>query len=259
MRISPILSTNCTIKIEVLRNNPTLNVNWKDLGTFGCAALHRACNNGHDAAVTILLAHPDINVNARNDFGCTPFVWCCTGRHASTLRLMLNDPRVQVNQPDDDGTTPLQEILKSGSLDVLKWWIASGREMHLGEPGKVQGDIKESYYSMEALAEAVSLFERFNTTPKETRHAIRKELGWYDGMAQVFALVVFVSDGLLQVSQGDEAATSPAARFFLISRRLPLELQMIVCCRVMGSSDEIIPGQATEAAFKNLAKTFTSS
>ena len=81
---------------------------------------------------------------------------------------------------------------------------------------------------------------------------MRVELGCLDDLAaEVFALVVFVSDGLLQIK---ETALTPAARFFSIARRIPLELQMILCHRVVGSPREIIPGKESEMAFKSAAK-----
>ena len=70
--------------------------------------------------------------------------------------------------------------------------------------------------------------------------------------AEVFALVVFVSDGLLQINE--TTTPSPAARFFSIARRLPLELQMVLCHHVVGSAKEIIPGKDSEVAFKELAR-----
>jgi len=87
----------------------------------------------------------------------------------------------------------------------------------------------------------------------ETRHAIRVKIGLLDELAaEMFALVVFVSDGLLQIN--DTTTPSPAARFLSIARRLPLELQMVVCFRQVGSDKEIIPGKDSEVAFKELAR-----
>ena len=81
---------------------------------------------------------------------------------------------------------------------------------------------------------------------------MRVELGFVDEMAaEMFALVVFVSDGLLQIT---DATPSPAARFFSIARRLPLELQMVLCYRQVGSCKEIIHGKDSEVAFKVLAR-----
>ena len=81
---------------------------------------------------------------------------------------------------------------------------------------------------------------------------MRVELGWYDDLAaEMFAMVVFVSDGLLQIN---DTTPSPAARYFSIARQLPLELQMVLCCRQVGSDKEIIQGKDSEVAFKSLAK-----
>jgi len=97
----------------------------------------------------------------------------------------------------------------------------------------------------------VTLLERFKENPDETRHAARMELGFTDELAAgMFALLVFVSDGLLQVN---DIAPSPAARFFSIAVQFPLELQMVLCYRVMVSAKEIIHGRHSEAAFKELA------
>jgi len=99
----------------------------------------------------------------------------------------------------------------------------------------------------------VTLLERFKSDANQTRHAVRVELGLVDELAaEMVALVVFVSDGLLQIK---DTPPSPAARFFTIARRLPLELQMLLCFRVVGSGKEIIPGKESEVAFKSLAKS----
>ena len=62
---------------EILRKNPKLNVNWKNLRMWSTAALSIACENGHDSIVSILLAHPDIDVNLKDDEGWAPFNSAC--------------------------------------------------------------------------------------------------------------------------------------------------------------------------------------
>ena len=47
---------------------------------------------------------------------------------------MLKDSRVKVNEPNKSGCTPLWRAANYGFLDIIKWWIASGREMDLGKP-----------------------------------------------------------------------------------------------------------------------------
>jgi len=64
--------------------------------------------------------------------------------------------------------------------------------------------------------EIVTLLERFKSDATKTRSEVRLEIGWYDeAAAEMFALVVFVSDGLLQIK--DTTTTTPAARFFSIA------------------------------------------
>ena len=158
-----------------------------------------------------------------------------------------------MNEPDNVGFAPLWYAAWNGHLDVVKWWIASGREMDLGTPGDFDTDaiiVAKNH----GKTEVVTLLERFKENP-ETRHAVRVELGCLDELAaEVFALVVFVSDGLLQVK--DTKITTPAARFFSIATQLPLELQVVLCYRVVGSDREIIPGNDSEVAFKSLARKF---
>ena len=164
---------------------------------------------------------------------------------------MLKDSRVKMNEPANEGRIPLRSAAFYGYLDVIKWWIASGREIDLGKPEELRTDaigVAKRYDK----TEVVTLLERIKSDPARTRHAMRVEVGWYDeAAAEMFALVVFVSDGLLQVN---DTTTTPAARFFAIARRLPLELQMLLCFRLVGSGKEIIRGKGSEVAFKELAR-----
>jgi len=52
-------------------------------------------------------------------------------------RELLKDPRVKVNEPENDRCSPLYWAAFNGHLDVIMWWIASGREMDLGKPGEI--------------------------------------------------------------------------------------------------------------------------
>ena len=147
--------------------------------------------------------------------------------------------------------TPLWYAARWGHFDVIKWWIASGREMDFGKPGDVDKSDAIGGAKKYGKTEVVTLLERFKSDAAKTKHAMRVELGWYDeAAAKMFALVVFVSDGLLQANS---TAPSPAARYFSIAAQLPLELQIVLCYRLVGSAKEIIPGKESEMAFKELA------
>ena len=165
---------------------------------------------------------------------------------------MLKNSRVKVNEPTNYGTTPLWQAAYHGSLDTIKWWIASGREMDLGIPGDVDWTDAIGGAKSQGKTEVATLLEKFKENPGETRYQMRVELGWHDNLAaEMFALVVFVSDGLLQ---SNSTTPSPAARYFSIASQLPLDLQMVLCFRQVGSDKEIVPGKESEVAFKELAR-----
>jgi len=235
---------------EMIGQDPGFDVNMDHGGVF--TLLHHACQgDSRSAVIPLLLAHPDIDVNVKNKIGSTSFYYACYGR-PSCVREMLKDSRVKVNEPAKNGHTPLWIAAYDGHLYVIKWWIASGREMDLGKPGDGRTDAIGAAKEWRTTG-VVTLLERFKQNPEETRHAVRLELGWYDeAAAEMFAIVVFVSDGLLQIKE--TTIPSPAGKFFSIAAQLPLELQMVLCYRVVRSPKEIIPGKESEAAFKALAE-----
>ena len=238
---------------ELMRQDPGFDVNavmGLEYGNYWCTLLHYACIDSFcSPVIPLLLAHPDIDVNVKNIYGQTPFYCACANGHTSCVREMLKDSRVKVNKPKNDGCTPLWAAARYDHLDIIKWWIVSGREMDLGKPGKWNTDAIGGAKNY-GYAKVVTLLERFQSDAAQTRHAMRVELGLLDELAaEMFALVVFVSDGILRIKD-----TTPAARFFNIAAQLPLELQMVLCFRLMGSTNEIIPGKKREVAFKELAR-----
>jgi len=111
---------------------------------------------------------------------------------------------VKLNEPGIYGRTPLWSAAYFDYLKVIKWWIASGREMDLGTPGDVDKTDAIGAAKQRGETGVVTLLERFKSDAAKTRHAIRMELGLLDELAaEMFALVVFVSDGFLQI--GGEA------------------------------------------------------
>ena len=120
---------------ELIRQDPGFKVNMDH--EYGYTLVHYACDeDSRSAVIPILLAHPDIDVNVKTKYGWTPFMIACYGR-TSCVREMLKDSRVKVNEPTKDGCTPLWRAAYYGHLDIVKCWIASGREIDLGKPGDV--------------------------------------------------------------------------------------------------------------------------
>ena len=76
--------------------------------------------------------------------------------------------------------------------------------------------------------------------------------------ADVFALTVFLCDGVLRLKPALVSSRPSGLRFFAIASKLPMELQMILCHRVFGSTKLNILRHDSEIAFKSLVRILFS-
>jgi len=235
----------------MLRDNPALDVNQAD--RFGFASLHLACMSGYDLMVAVLLTHKTIDVNVKDRNGLSPFEFAAVMGHTACVLLLLKDPRAKINEPNGGGYAPITQLVINGRAKELKWWIASGREMDLGRPGDECSDAI-GVARDRRQTEIVTLLQRFKENPVEVRHEVRVELGCRDELAaEIFALVIFVSDGLLRTKGARRTPNPAASRFFAMTRQLPLDLQMVLCCRLVGSAKDVIGTTQREMGFRDLA------
>lgn len=231
---------------KILTEHPEVDVNHM---VSGWTTLHYACFKNQDQVLSLLLAHPGINVNSLGLFNDSPFLVACQARSEACIRLLLKDPRVEVNVASSGGQTPLLLLAQRRCTSMVKCWVASGKPIDLAAIGSPRHEREDR-----RNPEVAALFQRLKGNPEQTMHEMRRELGWYDEMAaEGFALVVFLSDGLLDI-KSELMSLGAAARFFSMARRLPMELQMILCHRLVGSMGTNIPVEQREAAFGRLAK-----
>jgi len=156
---------------ELMRQDPGFDVNLDQDG-YGGTLLHYAClEDISSPVIPLLLVHPDIDVNRKDADGNIPFCCACSNGSASCVREMLKDSRVKVNEPDMNGYTSLDWAARYGHLNVIKWWIASGREMDLGTPGDIDKTDAIGAAKRDSETEVVTLLERFKSDATQTRHA----------------------------------------------------------------------------------------
>jgi len=187
----------------------------------------------------------------------------CDFGKVSVVEVLLKDPRVDVTLEDNWQRIPLWYASLGGKLEVVEWFIASGRD--LGDIKSKKGKYDFNSYTALEIArkenktEVVSVLERFIANPAQTRHERRVKLGILDALAaEVFALTVFLCDDLLQLKPALASTTAASAaqalRFFTMASKLPMELQMLLRHRAVGSMKQNILRQDSEAAFKSLAR-----
>ena len=252
---------------EVSRSleDPTVDVN-RQWDYKKATALHIASVRGHCDVVKILLTHPDININARDYFGQTPISIACECNKPSVFRTLLKDRRVDVSLDDNYGRTPLWYASYEGYLEMIECLIASGK--YIGDVENKKSKTFQVEGSSTALEIArvwdfkkiVSLLERYIAKPLQTIHELRVKTGMLNEMAaNRFALIVFLCDGLLRLKHSSISTEDMQFRFLSIASRLPMEIQMILCHRVVGSMKQNIIRQHSEQAFKHLAHTILTS
>jgi len=153
------------------------------------------------------------------------------------------------------------------------WWRSTVRPWTWKPKGKWR---QGKYYSpseiaLQELFEDLSIHELLECLYKDraaTQRSVRIELGLSPTLeAELFAVIVFLCDDLLKlvepsteavVASSAETTTGLAVRFFLMAKRLPMELQMMLCHRLQGSAKDHILSKDSEEAFKLLAQKFLS-
>ena len=234
---------------DIVENNPVINLSHK---MNDVCALHAACRQGHHVVVSYLLSIKNIDVNQKTTGGWTPFMYCCVYGDLECARRLIRDPRVDLNCPSTSGRTPLTEASCRGRTTLIKKWIISGRELDLGDESNPKTDaIRRA--KMWGKNKIAALLEKYRQRRVETIYVLRRKCGYYDRLAaNVFAVVVFLSDGLLKMR--DEEVRTPATRFLEIANRLPMELQMVLSYTAAGCPGDIMSALLTENAFLKLAR-----
>jgi len=247
---------------SILKNNPAIDINHQS--EAGYNALHSASIFGYAEVVKLLLEHPNIDVNRNYNDGRTAFSFSCAITSVSVSEVLIKDPRVDVTLADDKGRTPLWWASCYGMLKTVECIIASGRDL-----GDVKNDMGadgwdgKNYTTLEIArkfkkTKVVTLLKGFLANPSWTRHELRTKLGLFDELAAgVFALIVFLCDDLLQLKEvvvEQSKKFDNSVRFFSIAKTLPMEIQMLLCHRVVGSMKQNVLSNDSEPAFKALAK-----
>ena len=75
----------------------------------------------------------------------------------------------------DHNENALWYAAREGQLEIIKWWIASGRDMDLGRPETPSSAVEVAENG--GKREVVALLERFMRNPEDTRREIMDELG----------------------------------------------------------------------------------
>jgi len=222
---------------HVLRSRPSLH----DLN-HGLDLLHHACRMDLPGVLALLLKVPGVDVNHRSATNWTPLMFAAFFNNPRCVALLITDSRVNPDLCDNVGQTALMFAISSNRLQATKWLVA----LHALPASKGPA------FRRCLGNRSVSLHRRFLADPGRTRHRIRVELGIEKAMAgELFAIMVLSCDGYFRVAStaAQDAKSRRIARFLSLSQKMPIELQMTLAWRVLGSSREIIIAEDSGPAF----------
>jgi len=167
-----------------------------------------------------------------------------------------------VNVPYGEQASLIGQVVVKGDVKYLRLLIASRQGMDISfsaqETLAYRQDDRGPFTLLEIArlherAEMVSLLERCSLDFPRTRHEVRAELGHPSNCsAELFALVIFLCEGLFCI-RAPILPLSASARFLIVAGSLPMELQMLLCHRAVGSCAPHILTEDSEPAFRSLA------
>jgi len=173
---------------------------------------------------------------------------CHTGNLECVRLLMQHPVRVEM-RGFVSGETVIEIAVSQGKKDILKWWIAAGHEIDTSRLYVGRGGSEADRLEMKRV------LRDFEKDPDFVRQQLSVEFKLSVRAAYLFALVVFATDGYLS-APATLSVQDPFHRFLQMVEKLPMELQMIVCLRWLGSIGTNISGKHINIAFKILAKRY---
>ena len=189
----------------------------------------------------------------------------CTTHDVETVKnLLFAHEDIDVNFLGSSGQTTVWKAAHTNSIKLVKWIIAlRGKDLDITltadcpcTPSLTTPLELARKFGQDSF---VKLLVDFETDKEKTIRDLRIELGLRPiDVAALFSVVIFHSDGLLQLKKRLKK-TRPVVRFFKITSRLPIELQMIICNMALGSSKEFVKTKDSEPAFKKLASCYLLS
>lgn len=223
-----------TRTVQKYLDDPTKDVN-RPISIYGYTILHCMIRAENIDGIKLLLTHPQIDLNRPNFNGGTPIMVSCGGS-IDTMKFLLSDHRFDLNHEDDQGHSLLDYLLFYHRSQHVQWLFAIRGEDITLNLGKSYRNLGGASSIFRISTPSKPLLENFRDDPKGTVSMLRKKLGYipFNLIGRLFGLVVLASDGFLSLTESPN--TDGRHRFFRIMTQFPMELQMVICHRVYGSS-----------------------
>jgi len=212
-------------KVKLLLTEPNLDVNW--CTSKGKTALSLACRNKNKYIVTLLFRHPRININFKKS-GCkTAFTVAVETNDSELIQMFLKDSRFDKHQhlkylacnSHDSGPLLFKLLF---AYELMDYVYFSPRINFI-----YNKTVYEFYEQRSDNRQKVISLNQAEFRVKQTL------------AAELHTLVVCVADDYFRLNHIN--VNDHTHRFFCMTTILPMELQMLICNRFAGSTNNNIP------------------
>ena len=225
---------------EILRQ-PNLNINRPDINNL--TVIEYLIQWNCPSTLTEILKYPGINPNQTGYCGI-PLSYAVHRANPGIVNVLLSDPRVIID------SAVIYTAIMEGSLSSLELILISGKPFQ----------ITRNFPSDHTFEGTYQLLQRYIKDPDQTTYEIKLKVRSHgdEYSGYVFGLIVYLSDDYLRIIE--RVTQQPKVRrFFKITQELPMDLQMVICNRLVGSDKNIISTSLVEKAFRTIAKDLQTS
>jgi len=210
-----------------------------------------------------------------------PVHYLCNLNHPFLFHVLLFHPIVNLNQRDMNQMTPLWMGAYMGSTEFVKWLFASGKPVStkltsFNQKTPLEASEQEGHHVISQL------IKDFQKNSSLVSHTLRKEVKHYHRVAHEYLLIIVLlcddylafppskpkalksksqtsllsklkennlsSSSLELGPTGNKIWSTQRRRFLKIVKMLPMELQMVVCYRIVNLTNTVLISQFFEEA-----------
>jgi len=234
---------------DVLPNISALN--------SGCP-LRLACTNSGRRVVKLLLDDPRVDVNLMSEVGYPPLYEAIRWQNEPIIQLFLVhahnldlSQEFVVENGGENITHTVIGHLANTIADTSK--RVERRRAEVSKPGLASPSIYKIHHlscnkELQKCERIHTLLVDYEANRNLVRHKLRLEEEYPDAYSHhLYALIIFICDGLLKIkSGGHRQQNRDVLRFYGITKRLPMELQMMLCNRVQEFGRDYIKVKFTQ-------------
>ena len=115
--------------VNLLLNHPQIDVNQRD--NDGCNALFHAIKNTRfEIAQLLLNSNADVNISSFSS-GQTPIVYSTMKNQVDMIKLLVKQPQIDINHRDNDGNSALLHAVKNDHLETAQLLLESGSDVNV--------------------------------------------------------------------------------------------------------------------------------